>query len=247
MGGTLLKNRLLGLAMCGTLATGLAACENDNVPQNADLINGKKAFSQKCGSCHVLNRAQTKGVQGPNLDDAFRQSLKDGFGRDTIHGVVFDQIRHPASTRKGSATFMPAKLVTGKTAFDVASYVAAVVSRPGKDEGRLLTAVPAAGAGKPVAAAGGKLAMPADPNGQLAFASKKASAPAGALQIDAKNASSVPHNIALEGNGVKEQGKIVQGGATSTISVTLKAGTYTYFCSVPGHREGGMQGTLTVK
>jgi len=247
MGGTLLKTRMLGLAICGTLAVVLAGCENDNVPQNADLINGKKAFSQKCGSCHVLNRAQTKGIQGPNLDDAFRQSLKEGFGRDTIHGVVFDQIRHPATARKGSPTFMPAQLVTGKTAFDVASYVAAVASRPGKDVGRLATAVPVAGAGKPVAAANGKLAMPADPNGQLAFISKKATAPAGQLEIDTKNASSIPHNIVLEGNGVKQQGKVVQGGATSTISVTVKAGTYTYYCSVPGHREGGMQGTLTVK
>jgi mono/diheme cytochrome c family protein len=247
MGGTLLKNRLIGLAMCGALAAGLTACENDNVPQDADLIAGKKAFSAKCGSCHTLGRAQTKGTQGPNLDDAFRQSLKDGFGRDTIHGVVFDQIRHPAAVRKNSPAYMPPKLVTGKTAFDVASYVASVVSRPGKDAGKLATAVPAAGAGKPVAAAGGKLAIPADPSGQLAYVTKKATAPAGALEIDSKNASSTPHDIAIEGNGANAKGPVVQGGATSTIKVTLKAGTYTYYCSVPGHREGGMEGTLTVK
>ncbi|MEA2156259.1 MAG: hypothetical protein QOE11_2399 [Solirubrobacteraceae bacterium] len=247
MDGTPLKNRLIGVAVCGVLAAGLSACENDNVPRNADLIAGKKAFSQKCGSCHTLNRAGTKGTQGPNLDDAFRQSLKEGFGRDTIHGVVFDQIRHPAAVRKNSPAYMPPKLVSGKLAFDVASYVASVASRPGKDAGKLLTAVPAAGAGKPVAASAGKLALPADPNGQLAYITKKATAPAGKLQIDSKNAASIPHDIALEGNGVNEQGKVVQGGATSTISVTLKAGTYTFYCSVPGHRQGGMEGTLTVK
>ena len=247
MGGTPLKNRLIGLAVCATLVAGLSACESDNVPPDADLIAGKKAFAQKCGSCHTLNRAQTKGTQGPNLDDAFRQALKDGFGRDTVHGVVFDQIRHPAKVRKDSPAYMPPKLVTGKLAFDVASYVASVAGRPGKDEGKLLTAVPAAGAGKPVAAKNGKLEIPADPNGQLAYITKKATAPAGKLEIDSKNDASIPHDIALEGNGVNDKGQVVQGGGVSKISVNVKAGTYTFFCTVPGHREGGMEGTLTVK
>ncbi|MEA2128650.1 MAG: hypothetical protein QOJ85_1541 [Solirubrobacteraceae bacterium] len=242
-----LKNRLLGVAACGLLAVGLTACENDNVPKHADLIAGKKTFSQKCGSCHVLNRAETKGAQGPNLDDAFREALSEGFGRDTIHGVVFDQIRHPAKVRKDSPAYMPPKLVTGKLASDVASYVAAVAARPGKDEGKLATAVQAAGAGKPVAAKNGKLELPADPNGQLAYITKKATAPAGKLEIDSKNAASIPHDIALEGNGVSDKGAIVQGGGVSKITATVKAGTYTFYCTVPGHRQGGMEGTLTVK
>jgi mono/diheme cytochrome c family protein len=242
-----MKNRLIGLAACGTMALGLTACENDNVPRNADLIAGKKAFAQKCGACHVLNRAGTKGTQGPNLDDAFRQALTEGFGRDTIHGVVFDQIRHPADVPKDSPAYMPPKLVTGKLAFDVASYVASVASRSGKDAGKLATAVPAAGAGKPVAASNGKLLLPADPNGQLAYITKQATAPAGPLEIDSKNAASIPHDIAIEGPGANAKGKEVQGGGTSTIKVTVKAGKYTFYCSVPGHREGGMEGTLTVK
>lgn len=247
MGGRHLTNRLIGLAACGAMAAGLTACENDNVPKDADLIAGKKAFAQKCGSCHVLNRAGTKGTQGPNLDDAFRQALKDGFGRDTIHGVVYDQIRFPAAVPTSSPAYMPAMLVTGKLAVDVASYVASVAARPGKDAGKLATAVPAAGAGKPVAAKDGKLALPADPNGQLAYITKQASAPAGPLEIDSKNDASIPHDIALEGNGVDEKGETVQGGATSSIQVTLKPGEYAFYCSVPGHREGGMEGTLTVK
>jgi mono/diheme cytochrome c family protein len=241
------RTRLLGLAACAMLAAGLSACENDNVSPNADLIAGKKAFAQKCGACHVLARAGTKGVQGPNLDEAFRRSLRDGFGRDTLHGVVFDQIRHPANVPQDSPAYMPPKLVTGKLASDVASYVASVVSRPGKDEGKLASAVAAPGAGKPVAAKGGKLALPADPNGQLAYITKEATAPAGALEIDSKNAASIPHDIALEGNGVNEKGPTVQGGAVSKINVTLKPGKYAFYCTVSGHREGGMEGTLTVK
>ena len=241
------RTRLLGLAACVTLAAGLSACETDNVSKNADLIAGKKAFAQKCSACHVLARADAKGVQGPNLDDSFRQALRDGFGRDTIHGVVRGQIIHPAKVPKDSPAYMPPGLVTGKLVNDVASYVAAVAARPGKDEGKLASAVAAAGAGKPVAAKDGKLALPADPNGQLAYITKEATAPAGPLEIDSKNESSVPHDIAVEGNGVNEKGETVQGGGISKVNATFKAGKYEFYCTVSGHREGGMEGTLTVK
>jgi plastocyanin len=247
MGRAPLIHRILGLATAGTLAAALGACGTDTVPENADLIAGKKAFVKSCGSCHTLNRAGTKGNVGPNLDEAFRRALVDGFGRDTLRGVITNQINHPARVPKDSPAFMPPKLVDDKLAYDVASYVASVASLSGKDAGRLATAVPLAGAGKPVAAKGGKLEMPADPNGQLAYISTKATAKAGPLEIDSKNASSTPHDIALEGNGVNEKGDTVQGGGVSKISATVKAGTYTYFCSLPGHREGGMEGKLTVK
>lgn len=132
--------RLLGLAAGAALAVGLAACESDNVPADADLIAGKKAFVEKCGACHVLARANTGGRQGPDLDAAFRQSLRDGLGRDTIHGVVVDQILYPADVPEDSPAYMPAKLVTGKLAGDVAAYVAAVAARAGEDTGKLATA-----------------------------------------------------------------------------------------------------------
>jgi len=247
MGRTPLRRTLITLAAGATLATALSACGTDAVPADADLIAGKKAFVKSCGSCHVLNRAGTKGIQGPNLDDAFARSILDGLGRDTVRGVVFTQINYPARLRPDSPVFMPAKLVEGKLAKDVASYVASVASLPGKDTGRLGSAVAAAGAGKPVAAKGGKLDMPADPSGQFAYITKVASAPAGQLEIDSKNESTTPHDIAIEGNGVNEKGETVQGGGISKISVSLKPGEYTYFCSLPGHREGGMLGKLTVK
>ncbi len=244
---TAFRTRFLGLAACTLLAAGLSACETDNVNENADLIAGKKAFAQKCGSCHVLARAGTKGVQGPNLDEAFRQSLSDGFGRDTVHGVVEDQILYPAKVPKDSPAYMPAGLVTGKLARDVASYVASVAARPGKDTGKLAAAVAAPGAGKPVAAKDGKLSIPADPNGQLAYITKQATAPAGPLDVESKNPASIPHDIALEGNGVTGKGAVVQDGGVSKFKVTVKPGKYSYYCSVAGHREGGMEGTLTVK
>ena len=63
------------------------------------------------------------------------------------------------------------------------------------------------------------------------------------------NPSFLQHNVALKGGGLKKPvlGKVVGKGKTSTITVTLKKGSYTFYCSVPGHEQAGMKGTLTVK
>jgi plastocyanin len=60
------------------------------------------------------------------------------------------------------------------------------------------------------------------------------------------NPSSVQHNIAVK-NGTTEEGPVVGQGGTSRVSANLRPGEYVFFCSVPGHEEGGMKGTLTVK
>jgi len=209
---------------------------------DANLVAGKQLFVAKCGSCHTLSRAATKGIVGPNLDEAFRQDLADGYRRDTIRGLVRHQILYP---RVNSA--MPAKLVKGSRADDVAAYVARVASLTGKDTGLLATAVKAAGAGKPAIEAGGTLEIDADPTGQLGYVTKQAQATPGTVVIKSKNASSTPHNIALEGSGASGKGAVVQDGGVSQFSVKLKAGTYTFFCTVDGHRAAGMEGKIVVK
>ena len=70
-------------------------------------------------------------------------------------------------------------------------------------------------------------------------------APAGTTSIELANESSLPHNVAIEGGDVDEESETVTNDSTS-LTVELESGTYTFFCSVPGHREGGMEGTLTV-
>ena len=70
---------------------------------------------------------------------------------------------------------------------------------------------------------------------------------AGTLELESKNDARIPHNIAIQGPGLDEKGPVVQGGAVSKVSLDVKPGKYTFYCSVPGHREGGMVGTLTVK
>jgi uncharacterized cupredoxin-like copper-binding protein len=140
---------------------------------------------------------------------------------------------------------MPEKLVTGDNARDVAAYVAMAAARPGKDTGKLA----AAGAKKAQGTAqakNGTLDIPVAAAG-LAYQFADATAPAGQLTIQSKNPQPTDHDIAIEGNGVNAKGPVVTSGGVSKFSTDLKPGTYTFFCSVPGHREGGMVGKLTVK
>jgi mono/diheme cytochrome c family protein len=238
------------IAIAAGAVTLLSACTN-TASSNPDLVAGKKLFAQKCGSCHVLNRAGTKGTVGPNLDQAFQQPLKDGLRRSGIRGVIHDQILYPPSfsldeggKRPDGSQAMPPKLVTGEDADNVAAYVASVVAKPGKDTGLLATAVPQAGGGPTAEAKSGTLSIAADPSGQLSFATNKASAPPGRLTVEMPNKSGTPHDIVIDGKG---KGQVVQNGGVSKFSANFAAGTYTYYCSVPGHRQAGMEGKLTVK
>src|SRR5436190_24257785 len=87
---------LAGTAACAGLVFALAGCGGIHFAGGDDnLVAGKKMFVEKCGSCHVLDRAGTKGTVGPNLDQAFQQAVKDGFGRDSIRGIVHRQIEIP--------------------------------------------------------------------------------------------------------------------------------------------------------
>jgi uncharacterized cupredoxin-like copper-binding protein len=88
--------------------------------------------------------------------------------------------------------------------------------------------------------------LSADPSGALKFNTKTLSAKAGTVTITMNNPAPLQHGIAVEGNGVDQDGKIVGQGGTSVLAVQLKAGKYTFYCPVPGHRQAGMQGTLTV-
>jgi uncharacterized cupredoxin-like copper-binding protein len=239
------------IACAATAATVLAGC-GALTSQGDDVVNGKELFVAKCGACHVLNRAGTKGTTGPSLDQAFERARQDGFGQSTFKGVVHRQILHPnkfaqvdPETGK-TLPIMPAGIVTGSDAEDIAAYVASAVAKGGKDAGRLAS-IGAAEAKGTAKESNGKLQIPADPGGALAYVYANALANAGQLQIDSPNKSSTPHDIAIEGNGVNETGKEVSNGGVSTVSADLKPGKYQFFCTVPGHREAGMEGTLTVK
>lgn len=106
---------------------------------------------------------------------------------------------------------------------------------------------PAATTAAPAAAAT-DLALSADPGGRLAFDTTSLKAKAGSVTLTMTNpsGSGLPHAIAIEGPGVDRDGQVVQPGGTSTVTATLKPGTYTFYCPVAGHEAAGMKGTLTV-
>jgi mono/diheme cytochrome c family protein len=241
--------RVLVIAGIAVAAAVLAGCQVTD--SGTDLVNGKQLFVAKCAACHTLARANAKGVVGPDLDAAFQRAREDGFGQTTFEGIVHRQILHPARRPQrdpvtGREAMMPPKLVTGDDAEDVAAYVASAAAKGGEDTGALAR-VGAAEAKGTAQEKNGTLTIPADPNGSTAYQYKNAQAKPGQVTIRSPNASTVDHDIALEGNGVNEKGDVVSGGGVSEFQVNLKPGDYTFFCSVDGHRQAGMQGKLTVK
>jgi plastocyanin len=90
------------------------------------------------------------------------------------------------------------------------------------------------------------LALAANPSGLLAYNTKQLSAKAGTVTITFANSSPLEHNVTIaEGSKVLGATPTFKGGSR-TLKLKLKPGTYTFYCSVPGHRQAGMEGTLTV-
>lgn len=106
----------------------------------------------------------------------------------------------------------------------------------------------AAGGGGGAGGAGGTVELSAPADGSFAYDQTSAEAPAGPVTVNFDNPAQLSHDVVIEDESGAELGKVdlVSEGQGST-SVELAAGTYTYYCDVPGHREGGMEGTLTVK
>jgi cbb3-type cytochrome c oxidase subunit III len=126
------------------LAAGCGTGGVASAGQRPDTQAGGELFKQKCGACHTLQDAGTTSTIGPNLDDAFSASRQEGFSEDSIENVVLDQIRLGSGSiatyttvenGKGLTpqTTMPANLVKGQDALDVAAYVASVAGtgKPG--------------------------------------------------------------------------------------------------------------------
>jgi plastocyanin len=97
--------------------------------------------------------------------------------------------------------------------------------------------------------AGQTLKLKADADGGLYFEPKKLSAKAGSVTLDMTNPKStkLEHGIAVKGNGVDQDGAVVEAGGTTKVTATLKPGTYEFYCNYENHEQRGMKGTLTVQ
>jgi len=137
-----------GLAAAALLAAGCGY----GVAANAggarpDTQSGQQLFTQSCGSCHTLSAAGTSGTIGPDLDNAFAADVQEGYPQSVIENVVLDQIRlgsgpGPIATYSNGKlgnfkvqTQMPANIVKGQDALDVAAYVASVAGQSGYTTG----------------------------------------------------------------------------------------------------------------
>lgn len=108
------------------------------------------------------------------------------------------------------------------------------------------TGTPAPASSPAKGAASTSLTLEANPEGQLAYNTKQLQAKAGKVTITMKNMAPEPHNVTIaEGSKILGATPTFQGGS-KTLTLHLKPGTYTFYCSVPGHRQAGMEGTLTV-
>jgi plastocyanin len=108
----------------------------------------------------------------------------------------------------------------------------------------------AAAGGKANAAEGGEstLMIEADPNGDLAYTTTEATVNAGKVKVEFDNPQSLSHDVSFEDSSDEDVGatELISDSTTST-TLDFEPGTYTFYCTVPGHREAGMEGTLTVK
>jgi mono/diheme cytochrome c family protein len=136
-----------GLAAAALLAAGCGYGGAANASgQQPDTQSGQQLFTTSCGTCHTLSAAGTSGNIGPNLDNAFAADVQEGYPQSVVENVVLDQIRlgsGPIATyttvKNGKGltpqTTMPANIVKGQDALDVAAYVASVAGQSGYTTG----------------------------------------------------------------------------------------------------------------
>jgi len=112
----------------------LAGCGTGGMANEETSANGQQLFQQKCGGCHALEDAGTRGTQGPNLDHAFGVPLEEGFDESSIREVTLQQMRFPIPPMPDDAELFPSPEFTEAEREDalnaIAVYVASVAARP---------------------------------------------------------------------------------------------------------------------
>lgn len=141
------------------------------------------------------------------------------------------------------------KLITALAVVALASFALTACGSSNDSGGSSSTAASTPTGGSSGSSGGGEtVAVDADPSGQLAFTKTALTAKPGQAKIELVNESPTGHDLILEDSDGNEVGKTdVITGSTASFDADLQPGTYTYFCDLPGHRQAGMEGTLTVK
>jgi plastocyanin len=229
---------LVGWALLVSLGLGL---RNPNFPGS---LGGQRIVSA-ITAVLVIGAASTAVITSGGVEKGRSESASATQTTSSPDTAAPESANSTASTPASST---PAES-TPATPTPTASTPAA--STPAKSPKKPSQKSPKATTGTPAppsspAASATTLKLAANPAGQLAYDTKQLSAKAGTVTIDMANMSPVEHNVTIaEGSKVLGATPTFTGGSKA-VTVKLKPGTYTFYCSVPGHRQAGMEGTLTV-
>lgn len=262
---------LLPAAVAIAIGTGACGTQKIHVPSSdpsykAD-VGAAELFNQRCGGCHTLSYAGTHGsaanprtaeaINGPNFNVRCERPAT--------------RVLYAIANGGFEGAYMPQNVVVGQQAREVAMFVSRFAGRqapyqpsPGavpcvhQPIGTLPAASGGGGSGQstapsstpaPAKSVGNTLQLSASATA-LKFDQASLTAPkAGKVTIEFSNPSPIPHNVTVQkgtNGSVLGQTPTFASGKKSLV-LNLPAGKYTYYCSVPGHRQAGMVGTLTVK
>lgn len=231
---------LVAWALFVSLAMGM---RNDKFPGD---LGGQRVVSA-ITALLVLAAASTAVITSGGEAKAGAESKPTytQFGANTPDTALPESANKPPSATSGApapAESTPA--ASTPTASAPAKTTPAKKTPAKKETAKATTGTPAPPSSP--AAAATTLKLSANPAGQLAYTTKALSAKAGKVTIDFSNSSPVEHDVAIaQGSTVVGQTPVFTGGA-KTLTITLKPGKYSFYCTVPGHRAAGMEGTLTV-
>jgi plastocyanin len=149
-------------------------------------------------------------------------------------------------TSGGETKTAQASTTGGSSSSPSASSAAAPSAPAPSTSPTATTGTPAPPSSPAHAAPSGPLMLAANPAGQLSYNTKQLSAHAGPIAITMTNMSPLEHNVTVARGSTVLGATPTFTGGSRTLTLNLKPGTYTFYCSVPGHRQAGMEGTLTV-
>ena len=264
---------LLSVALMTAFSIAWVIWGSQNVPTKAEVVD-QKAYAAQVNEFAKRYSADDGKVWVPPGTDAYMLAFRFGWtpelvlqedtkytiwisSADVLHGfsIVEQNLNLQIAPKHGfGATITPdepgryriiCNEYCGLDHQNMTSFLTVVTASEMAATQKTIAAAGAATGGGGTAA--GAIEISADPGNALRFDVSELTAAAGTVTISMANPSSLPHNVAIKGNGVDAKGEIVSSGGTSTVSADLAPGTYTFYCSVPGHEQGGMTGTLTVK
>jgi plastocyanin len=189
----------------------------------------------------ITSGGESKAEGKPPKQESYGANTPDTAAPESANGSAGAGASASAETTSSAATPAPAPAKSTPTA---SAPRKSAPAKKTKTSPKATTGTPAPPSSPAATATTLKLA--ANPAGQLLYDKKTLSAKAGKVTIDFANTSPVEHDVAIaQGSTVAGQTPVFTGGS-KTLTLNLKPGTYAFYCTVPGHRQAGMEGTLTV-